>query len=172
MNAVIHPAGMILSATWIEHTQGSFFFYADAATRSLARVMDAVDAERLSIARGWGLDDVPDFSTLFASHGFIPPETAQSRSSLTALMRSPATKKIRAPQSLEHRYVYEDVGFGLVPLAELASVVGIDVPVMRAIISLASTCTTVPYAKTGLTLAALGLEGCSRDEIWRRLTTG
>src|SRR6266508_3583534 len=172
MNAVIHPAGMILSAAWIEHTQGDFFFYADAATQSVARAMDAVDAERLSIARGWGLHDQPDLPTLLARHGFAPPEAARCGSSLEALLASPAPKRIRAPESLEHRYIYEDVPFGLVPLAELARVVGVDVPVIRGIINLASICNAVDYSKTGLTLAALGLEGCARDEIWRRLTTG
>jgi opine dehydrogenase len=172
MNAVIHPVGMILSAAWIEHTQGDFFFYADAATQSVARSMDAVDGERLSIARGWGLPAQPDLPTLLARHGFAPPEAAQCGASLEALLASPALKRIRAPDSLDHRYIYEDVPFGLVPLAELAGAVGVDVPVIRGIITLASICNGADYGKSGLTLGALGLDDCSRDEIWRRLTTG
>jgi hypothetical protein len=46
-------------AGWIEATTGKFGFYAEGNGPAVARVMDAIDAERLALARALGVRAVP-----------------------------------------------------------------------------------------------------------------
>src|ERR1700687_3773035 len=38
LNAVFHPAGMIMNAGWIQHTNGNFLFYREGFTDAIGRV--------------------------------------------------------------------------------------------------------------------------------------
>jgi opine dehydrogenase len=70
-----------------------------------------------------------------------------------------------APESLQHRYVTEDIPFGLVTLASLARQLGIPVPGMEAIVNIASMANGVDYWKTGRTAETLGLSGMDVAEL-------
>jgi opine dehydrogenase len=52
-NPVIHPAVTLMNAGLLERTGGDFRFYEEGITPSVGRVMEAVDNERLAIARRW-----------------------------------------------------------------------------------------------------------------------
>jgi len=72
---------------------------------------------------------------------------------------------IRAPASMETRYLSEDVPAGLVPMASLGRHLGILTPTMDAIITLASTVHAVDYWADGRTVERLGLAGLEPDAI-------
>src|ERR1700742_455415 len=69
LNAILHPPGMVCNAGWIQATAGKFGFYAEGSGPAVARVMDAIDAERLALARALGARAVP-FAELFHQLGF------------------------------------------------------------------------------------------------------
>ncbi|MBU2611778.1 MAG: NAD/NADP octopine/nopaline dehydrogenase family protein, partial [Chloroflexi bacterium] len=50
MGAIFHPALTLLNAGWIEATHGDYQFYIDGVTPSVARVLEALDRERVTIA--------------------------------------------------------------------------------------------------------------------------
>src|SRR3954451_14235278 len=54
VNLVLHPPAAVLAAAWVEATGGAFRFYADATTPAVGRVLEALDAERLEVARAFG----------------------------------------------------------------------------------------------------------------------
>ncbi|KAJ7612240.1 hypothetical protein FB45DRAFT_940140 [Roridomyces roridus] len=62
------------------------------------------------------------------------------------------------PSSLEHRYIASDVAHGLQFFVELAQVVGVEVPVFKAVVTLAGAVTRTNHAITGTTLASFGLD--------------
>ena len=64
-----------------------------------------------------------------------------------------------------HRYITEDIPYGLVPLAYLGDLAGVPTPIMDAMIDLASTVNHVNYRKEGMTLEKLGLGGRKVEEI-------
>ena len=70
-----------------------------------------------------------------------------------------------APPSLNHRYLTEDVIYGLVPMSSLAKVAGIRTPTFDSIITLASIANHVDYWTEGITLNKLGLEDMSINQI-------
>jgi opine dehydrogenase len=50
INATFHPPGMLMNAGWIEHSRGEFLFYHEGITESVARVIAAIDRERMAVA--------------------------------------------------------------------------------------------------------------------------
>jgi opine dehydrogenase len=82
-----------------------------------------------------------------------------------------AIAEVRAPATLDHRYLHEDVGWGLVPWLNLAGAVGHPMPTAAAVTALAGTMNGTDYLATGLTLDQMGLAGLSPDEI-RALAAG
>jgi opine dehydrogenase len=134
----------------------------------VARVIEAVDGERLALAAALGVD-VPAFIDYFAAAGLTSEKARQTRSVYRAMQESAPNRTIRAPASLVHRYVDEDVGYGLVPMSELARLAGVPTPTMDALISLASTARCVDFRSAGLTLARMGLAGVSTSDLSRRV---
>ncbi len=55
MGAVFHPALAILNAGRIESTHGNFQFYVDGVTTSVAKVLEVVDRERVTVASALGI---------------------------------------------------------------------------------------------------------------------
>jgi opine dehydrogenase len=156
VNAVLHPPGIVLSAAWIEHTGGDFRYYYGAGTPTVAQVMADLDRERLALGSAWDITLEP-FPALFADIGSTSAEAGASGSFLRMLRESEPNKFIRAPPSLDSRYLHEDIPFGLVPMSELARARAVATPVMDALITLTSSMNRVDYRARGWTLARLGL---------------
>ena len=55
MGAIFHPALTLLNAGWIEHTHGDYQFYIDGVTPSVARVLEVLDRERVTVASSVGI---------------------------------------------------------------------------------------------------------------------
>ncbi len=171
VNAVLHPPGMLLGAAWIEHTGGDFSFYYDGATPAVGRLLAALDRERLAVARAWGVE-VPPFPVLFARIGSTTAEAAASGDYVRILRESAPNREIKAPPSLEHRYMHEDIPMGVVPLADLGRAAGVATEVLDAVITLASTITGRNYRREGRTLAGVGMGGWTVDRVRRVLEDG
>ncbi len=156
VNAILHPPGILLSAAWIEHTNGDFRFYYDAGTPAVANVMADLDEERRAIAAAWGLE-VDPFPVMFADIGSTSKEAGESGSFLRMLRESKPNKEIKAPSSVDHRFFNEDIPFGLVPMQTLARIADVETPTIDSSISLASSITQSEYRATGWTRDCLGL---------------
>lgn len=155
-NAVMHSPGMLLNAGWIESRPEAFRYYAEGHSPAVGRVIDAIDAERLRIGDAFGvkLDSFLDF---FYSIGYTTTEAWQSGRSDVAITASKPNADIMAPPSLDHRYIREDIGFGLVPMLALADLAGVEVPAMRALVELAEVATGFALREEGLNAQRLGI---------------
>lgn len=156
MNCVLHAPGMVCNAGWIEHARGGFRYYFEGTTPAVARVIEAVDAERLAILAGLDLPGTP-FIDQFYRAGYTTPEAWQSRSIYRAMQASEPNKLRPAPKSLQHRYLIEDVPYGLVPMSELARLAGVPTPTIDALITLASKLMETDYRAAGRTAERMGL---------------
>lgn len=164
MNAVLHPAGMVANAGWLESVDGHFPFYSRGIGPGVARIVDAVDAERIALAQALGVPATP-LVDLLLSAGYTTAEGAARGRAHDALQAGEALRDVEAPPGLLHRYLHEDVGCGLVPWTMLAAVAGVPTPVMSALVVLAGALNGVDYAETGFTLERLGLAGMSASGI-------
>ena len=168
VNLVLHPPAAVLGAAWVEATGGAFRFYADATTPAVARVICALDAERLAVALAFGHRLDPLVAEM-AAIGTVDPQAAAAGDLRAAIAGGEANARIAAPDSLEHRYYREDFGYGLLPFCALAGVAGVGVPTARALLALADTFVPGGVAADGLTLERLGLAGLDVDRLLARV---
>jgi opine dehydrogenase len=163
-NLVLHPPGAVLGAAWVEATSGAFRFYADGVTPGVARVMTALDGERLAVARAFG-HELPALVQEMALIGTADADAAARGDLREAVTNGEANREIQAPDSLEHRYYREDFGFGVVPFLALADVAGVATPVARALLELASSLLGADLAATGLDAPRMGIAGLDADGL-------
>ena len=164
INAVFHPPGMLMNAGWIERRRGDFLFYREGFTAAVGRVTASVDAERVTVANALGVPAEP-FLDLFYAAGLTTAAARDSGSIARACEESEPNRTIKAPPSLDHRYIHEDIGYGLVPMAELGRLAGIATPTMDALVRLAGSALGIDYGRDGLTLSRLGLAGKTAAEL-------
>ncbi|MDP7605138.1 MAG: NAD/NADP octopine/nopaline dehydrogenase family protein [Alphaproteobacteria bacterium] len=171
VNAVFHVPGMVMNAGWIEDTGGDFLFYREGITPAVGRVTARVDAERMAVA---GALDVPTAGFLenFYQAGLTTKAAMESGDISRACMESEPNKVIKAPPSLDHRYMHEDVGYGLVPFAALGDLAGVATPAIDGLVHVASKLMDIPYAETGLTVEKMGLGGAAPGDLGRFVMQG
>ena len=85
-----------------------------------------LDAERLSVARAFG-HELDPLHLEMAAIGTADREAAARNELAGAIRAGAANARIRAPDSLRHRYYLEDFGYGLVPLLAYARVAEVEV---------------------------------------------
>ena len=138
-NPVIHPAVTLANAARIEGTGGDFLFYEEGVTDSVGRLIEAVDKERISIGRAIGIV-LPD-PVLGMRQGYMLADNYGA-----AYREAPGFRGIGAQPQLDHRYLNEDVGYGLVFMSMLGRQAGVATPAIDAIIGLASVLMARDYA--------------------------
>jgi opine dehydrogenase len=171
INAIMHPAGMLGNAGWIEKSGGDFLWYYEGVTPAIGKWIDAVDGERLEIVRALRLEPLR-FVDIFHQAGLTTATGRESGSAYQAIHESEPNRTIKSPPSLDHRYIREDIGYGLVPMAAIGKLVGVKTPVMDALITLASTALGVDFRVAGLTLEKMGLAGVKPENLPKILRDG
>ena len=164
-NPIIHPAVTLLNTALIERTQGDFLFYEEGVTNSVGRMIKAVDEERVAIGEKLGITILPD-PDLGCLQGYMTEATYDA-----GYISAPGFRGIGAQKSLNHRYLNEDVGYGLVFMKQLGAQLGVDTPVMTALIAIASVVMNRDYLREApRTPESLGLAGFSADELTNLLS--
>lgn len=166
MNPVVHPPGVLMNAGRIERSRGEFWFYEEGVTPAVVRVIEALDAERLAIGRAYGLTLTP-VAQAFHEAGFGPAGDLWSVINGSAMLTA-----LRAPGSLQTRWISEDVPYGLVPWAQLGAAAGVETPVTDALITLTSMVASVDFRASGRTLDALDLQGRDNHQLEALLHLG
>jgi opine dehydrogenase len=166
MGAIFHPALTLLNAGRIESTRGEFQFYIDGVTPSVARVLEALDRERVTVAAALGIRARTAPEWLKMAYAAVGADLHE------AIHNQPGYYGIQAPATLNHRYITEDVPMSLVPIAALGQRYGVQVRGVDSIIRLACIVHSTDYWRRGRTLDRLGIEGLSVDEITRYVMEG
>jgi opine dehydrogenase len=166
MGAIFHPALTLLNAGRIESTGGEFQFYIDGVTPSVARVLEALDRERVTVAAALGIRARTGLGWLRMAYD------ASGANLYEAIHNQPGYRGIKAPPTLNHRYITEDVPMSLVPIAALGQRYGVQVRAMDSIIRQACIVHQTDYWRRGRTLDKLGIEQLSVDEVMRYAMEG
>ncbi len=166
MGAIFHPALTLLNAGRIESTSGEFQFYIDGVTPSVARVLEALDRERVTIAAALGIRARTGLEWLKMAYD------ASGANLYEAIHNQPGYRGIKAPPTLNHRYITEDVPMSLVPIAALGQRYGVQVRGIDSIIRQACIVHQTDYWRRGRTLDKLGIEQLSVNEVMRYAMEG
>lgn len=166
MGAIFHPALTLLNAGWIEATHGNFQFYIDGVTPSIARVLEVLDRERVTVASSLGIRGQTALEWLKMAYNATGEDLHE------AVHLQTGYYGIQAPPTLNHRYIFEDVPMSLVPIASLGARYGVSVRGIDSIIRLACIIHRTDYWRRGRTLEKLGLENLSVSELTHYVEEG
>ncbi len=166
MGAIFHPALTLLNAGRIENTGGEFQFYIDGVTPSVARVLEVLDRERVTVAAALGIRARTALEWLKMAYDAAGEDLHE------AIHNQVGYYGIQAPRTLNHRYITEDVPMSLVPIAGLGERYGVSVRGITSIIQLACVVHRTDYWRRGRTPAKLGLEQMSVSEFTRFVNEG
>jgi len=166
MGAIFHPTLTLLNAGWIESTHGDFEFYIDGVTPTVARVLEVLDRERVTVAASLGIRGRTSLEWLRMAYN------ADGEDLHEAIHNQPGYYGIKAPATMNHRYIFEDVPMSLVPIASLGARYGVSVRGMDAIIRLACITHRTDYWRRGRTLEKLGINNLSVGELTYYVTHG
>jgi opine dehydrogenase len=166
MGAIFHPALTLLNAGWIESTHGDYQFYIDGVTPSVARMLEVLDRERVTVASALGIRARTALEWLKLAYDTTGKDLHE------AIHNQPGYYGIKAPPTLNHRYLFEDVPMSLVPIASLGMRYGVSVRGMESMIRIASIIHSTDYWRRGRTVEKLGLEQWSVSELTRFVQDG
>ena len=166
MGAIFHPALTLLNAGRIESTGGDYQFYIDGVTPSVARVLEVLDRERVTVAASLGI------RAQTASEWLKMAYDASGADLYEAIHNQVGYYGIKAPSTLNHRYIFEDVPMSLVPIASLGQRYGVSVRGMDSIIRLACFIHRTDYWRRGRTLDKLGIHDLSVSEVTQYVNEG
>jgi opine dehydrogenase len=159
-NPIIHPAVTIGNAALIERTGGDFLFYEEGVTQGVGRLIEAVDRERVRIAEALGVPVRRD-PVIGIEQGY---QTIDDYS--IGYSEAPGFLGIKAQPQLDHRYLNEDAGYGLVFMTDLARHLEVATPVMDSLLTVASVLAGRDYRGEGArTMAGLGLGDATVAEL-------
>jgi opine dehydrogenase len=158
LGAILHPVITLLNASRIRCGE-IFDFYTEGVTSRVAAALAAADAERLRIANAYGVVVKSLTAWVASAYGHFA-HTIQA-----AVGSNPAYVGIKAPNTLHHRYLLEDVPTGLIPLIEMGRAAGLALPTLSGLVDLARVALGGPLWQSPRTLAGLGLSGLGTEGI-------
>jgi opine dehydrogenase len=166
INPVVHPAGVLMNVGRVEYAKGDFYFYEEGVTPAVCDVINALDAERRAVGKSLGFDLLP-VDEAFHAAGFGP------KGDLWATINgSRMLTQLRAPGAVNTRWLTEDVPYGLAAWVSLADQLGVETPVMDALVKLGLVVTHLDGAVTGRGVKELGIAGMQREEMLKYVTLG
>lgn len=166
MNAgpVIHPPLILMNAGPLEHFE-RWDIHNEGTQPSIRRVTDALDAERIVVREALGYT---------GEHFPLRDHYENDR-----WMYGDAHKRLvdsgdwREHIVLDrHRYMTEDVHYGLAFLVSIAEWAGVQAPIAKGLLAIASAICGKDLRAGERTLEALGLAGLSRDGMATLLAQG
>ena len=165
MNPVVHPAGVLMNAGRVEYSRGDFYFYEEGVSSSVAKVIETVDVERRAIGTALGYELVP-VAEGFHEAGFGP------RGNLWEVINgSHMLTRLKAPGSLDTRWLSEDIPFGISAWSKIGKQYGISCPVMDSFVQIGNIVMNAAGSE-GRGPKDFGIENLSLPELKNYLLTG
>ncbi|HHW26790.1 MAG TPA: NAD(P)-binding domain-containing protein [Firmicutes bacterium] len=158
MGAIFHPAPTLLNAGRIEKNE-TYDHYKTGITPAVANLLQKMDEERLAIAHALGTPARSAMEWLKDTYG------AAGEDLYTAIQNNPAYDDIKAPKSLDTRYITEDIPFSLIPLIALGQAAGVATPVLETVVSLAESMFNCDFRSTGRGAEEMGIAGLNARQI-------
>jgi opine dehydrogenase len=143
---ILHCAPVLLNTGWIENPFLNFYYYSQGISPSIAKFLENLDKERIEVSKKLGYEVESTKEWINRSYEI------DGKDLYDALTHNPSYKTIEAPVSLNHRYIFEDVSCGLVPLESVGKQLGLEMRFTSLIIDLATAIINYDFRKNGRNL--------------------
>jgi len=161
--ALAHPITMIANMNNVDRNTG-FLFYYEGFTERTVILLESLEEEFRSLARAYETELIPMKELLNRYYG-----CDTSGGLLKAMQTVPNYAFSKAPGTMQHRFIEEDVSSSLVPMQQLARKANVATPIIDSIINISSVMLGRDFVNDGRTLAKLGWSGKSHAEILRAI---
>ena len=150
IGAIFHPIITLLNKDRILSKE-TFDFYTEGVTRKVADFMEQVDNEAKNVARALGTRALSITEWLNSRYRL------QLSDIYTMIRSNPTYQGIKAPTTLDTRYLWEDIPTGLVPISSFGDALGVPTKAIDHLID--EGCETLKrnFWEEGRTLEKLGL---------------
>ena len=144
---VLHTTPLLLNAGWTENDKHFYHYYKDGITPTISRFIEKIDGERIDVSRHLGLavESTKDWMKRVYN--------IEGESLYECIQNNEAYQSIIAPDTLRHRYIYEDISCGLVPLEAIGKSLQLEMEYTGLIIDLASALLDTDFRQTGRNLS-------------------
>ena len=156
-NPVLHTPGCIMNTGRIERSRGEFWLYEEGFSPTVCRVTNALDQERMAIARAFGYEPLTLEQALSGKKE--PDDLWKEVNGNRGLCF------IKGPSHVNSRYFTEDTPYGLVPWSMIGDIAGVDTPLIDSFATIASVVIHFDSWKKGRTLKDMGIEGMSVERL-------
>ena len=159
IGAIFHPTLTLLNSSRIESTHGDFEYYLEGVSPSTAKILEAADSERVALGTALGVHLHTAREWLYLAYA------SSGRTLYDAIQGTPGYKGVRAPSTLTHRYILEDVPMSLVPMVSVGRLLGVKTKTLDSLIHMASLIHARDFLAEGRTVEKLGLSGMKVKDI-------
>lgn len=150
IGAIFHPTITLLNKDRISSGR-TFDFYIDGVSRKVADFIGRVDYEVTNVASRLGTRVLSITEWLGARYNL-------KRSDIYTMIRSNQVYQgIKAPTTLDTRYLWEDIPTGLVPISDFGDALGVDTSAIDRLIDEGCNVLDRDFWEEGRTLGKLGL---------------
>ncbi len=163
-NPPIH-APMTVPVAGIMYDRYKIFKFYSEATEPGARLVEACDNERLSVAERLGVDKETEFDWFKKTYGYTGRNIAE------ALKKSEHADML-TPVDFHSALLQEDLAYFYVPMTAIGDQIGVPTPVCKSVISILGVMLATDYWGMGVTLRTLGFDGLSSEQIVELVNTG
>lgn len=134
INPTVHPGPCLVNLSNIEKPDFTFFLYEHGFQPSGLKIDVLLNEERLAIGKALGYQ-------IHALEDFAGVEKIESWEALYAMGHGcHALTSIAGPNDIHYRYLTEDIPIALVCWASIADLLGIETPIMDAVITFKMSC--------------------------------
>lgn len=126
-NAIVHAPVCLFNLSRIERGD-DFLFYREGASRSVVAYVEQVDRERMAVMEALGLETTPMLDII---NSFWPDK---KNTLYDAILENPSYSVVKGPKSFEHRFMSEDLPYGIAPLAHLGRALDVPTPYLDSML--------------------------------------
>ena len=164
-NMIVHPIGLIFSASRIEYSKGEFWMYKEAFTPSIINVIKSFDLQKNKLLNEFGCESLDYFEAAKWRN-----EEDLSKNAMD-VFNSFADSSNKGPSYINHRYISEDVPMGIGLFISIGKILGLDVTLPEAIMSMASALLGKDLRKEARTIQyLLGKDNVTKEDIVNAIT--
>ena len=131
VGSIFHPLPAIFNIGRIEN-RDRYLHYKQGITPSISKLLEKLDEERIGLAKALGSDIPSTRIWLRDTYG------SEGSNLYEALQNTDAYDEVIAPTEISTRYIYEDIGTGIVPMYCLAKGLGVPCKIMKLVIDVAT----------------------------------
>ena len=150
-NPVVHGPIATFNITRMENGE-DYTLFGTALPQKTVDFIEKIDAERCAVARAIGVQGIPVVDIL---NSFWPEKKPNVYG---ALKENDAYKVSKGPKTIQHRYLDEDLPYGLVPIIRLGRLYGVETPYLDALVQVLGMYLGRDYLAEGPAVEAIDLK--------------